>query len=59
VKNVERDRLMPTRGTLSVEKATRLLGYQPKNPVDVGFPKYVEWYLDMERSRASKKRPGQ
>jgi nucleoside-diphosphate-sugar epimerase len=59
VKNVERDRLMPQRGTLSVEKATRVLGFQPKNPIDVGFTKYIQWYLDMERQRAGKKaRPG-
>lgn len=53
VKNVTRDKLMPTRGTLSVDKATRLLGYRPKNPIDVGFPKYIEWYLDMNRNRAA------
>lgn len=44
VEYVERDKLMPFRGTLSVEKAERLLGYAPKNPVDVGFPKYIDWY---------------
>jgi nucleoside-diphosphate-sugar epimerase len=42
-----RDRLMPFRGTLSVEKARRLIGYEPVNPVDVGFPKYVEWYRQL------------
>jgi nucleoside-diphosphate-sugar epimerase len=47
VESVERDRLMPERGTLSVEKARRLLGYDPQNPIDVGFPKYIEWYLKM------------
>ena len=44
VEYVERDRLMPFRGTLSVDKAARLLGYAPQNPIDVGFPKYIEWY---------------
>jgi nucleoside-diphosphate-sugar epimerase len=42
---VERDKLMPERGTLNVDKAKRLLGYAPKNPIDVGYPKYIEWYL--------------
>jgi nucleoside-diphosphate-sugar epimerase len=41
---VERDKLMPFRGTLSVDKARRLLGYAPKNPIDVGLRKYIEWY---------------
>jgi nucleoside-diphosphate-sugar epimerase len=44
VESIERDRLMPFRGTLSVAKATRLLGYQPKYPIDTGFEKYIEWY---------------
>lgn len=41
---VERDKLMPVRGTLSVKKARERLGYAPKNPIEVGFPKYIEWY---------------
>ncbi len=45
VENVVRDHLMPQRGTLSVEKARRMIGFEPKNPIDVGFPKYIEWYL--------------
>ena len=47
VEHVERDQLMPFRGTLSVEKARRLLGYEPENPVEVGFPKYIEWYRQL------------
>lgn len=39
-----RDGLMPERGTLSIEKAKRLLGYEPKWPLDKGFVKYIEWY---------------
>jgi len=46
---VERDRLMPVRGTLSVEKARNLIGYKPKNPVEIGFPKYIEWYKQLQR----------
>ena len=47
VESVERDKLMPFRGTLSVEKAARLLGYLPKNPIETGFPKYIEWYRQL------------
>lgn len=41
-----RDRLMPERGTLSIEKARRMLGYAPANPIEVGFEKYIGWYKD-------------
>jgi nucleoside-diphosphate-sugar epimerase len=44
----ERDNLMPVRGTLSVDKATRLLGYEPKFPLEVGMPKYINWYRNLD-----------
>jgi len=44
VEYVERDRLMPVRGTLSIDKAARLLGYAPTHPIEIGFAKYIEWY---------------
>lgn len=53
VEHKERDRLMPERGTLSVEKARRLLGYAPENPIDVGIPKYVDWYRQLVGSAAA------
>jgi nucleoside-diphosphate-sugar epimerase len=39
-----RDSLMPERGTLSVEKAKRQLGYQPQYPLEKGFVHYIQWY---------------
>jgi nucleoside-diphosphate-sugar epimerase len=42
--SVKRDRLMPERGTLSVAKAKKFLGYEPEFPIDVGLPRYIEWY---------------
>lgn len=45
---VERDKLMPFRGTLSVEKARKMIGYAPKNPIETGFPKYIQWYKDLD-----------
>lgn len=42
-----RDMLMPERGTLSIEKAKRLLGYKPDNPLEEGFVKYIQWYKDL------------
>ena len=50
VKYIERDRLMPFRGTLSVKKAKDLLGYVPRNPIEVGFPKYIQWYRELDPS---------
>ena len=47
---VERDKLMPFRGTLSVKKARQLLGYNPANPIEVGFPKYIKWYKELDPS---------
>lgn len=47
VESIERDKLMPVRGTLSVRKAKELLGYEPQNPIEVGFPKYIQWYRDL------------
>ena len=39
-----KDSLTPNRGTLNVDKARNLLGYQPQNPIEVGYPKYIQWY---------------
>jgi nucleoside-diphosphate-sugar epimerase len=39
-----RDTLMPERGTLSIDKARRLIGYEPEYPVDRGFVDYILWY---------------
>jgi nucleoside-diphosphate-sugar epimerase len=52
VEYVKRDQLMPYRGTLSTSKAVRLLGYAPQHPIDVGFPKYIQWYEQLARASA-------
>ena len=44
VRNVERDKLTPKRGTLNVDKAKDLIGYNPNWPLDRGYPQYIEWY---------------
>ena len=44
VKYQPRDSLMPERGTLSVDKARRLLGYEPQFPLETGFVRYIDWY---------------
>jgi len=49
VEYVERDKLMPFRGTLSAKKARNLLGYQGMIPIEMGFPKYIQWYKELSR----------
>jgi len=39
-----KDKLMPERGTLSIDKAKRLIGYKPEYPIEKGFVKYIKWY---------------
>ncbi len=46
VNHAERDRLMPLRGTLSVDKARKLLGYAPEFPIETGFERYISWYKE-------------
>ena len=48
-----RDKLMPTRGTLCVDKAKRLIGYEPKYPLEKGFVKYINWYKEFFRNNVS------
>jgi nucleoside-diphosphate-sugar epimerase len=50
VEYTDRDKLMPFRGTLSIKRAQGLLGYAPQNPIEVGFPKYIQWYRELMRS---------
>lgn len=52
VERNERDGLMPVRGTLCVDKAKALLGYQPSYPIDKGFPLYIDWYRNFVSSEA-------
>jgi nucleoside-diphosphate-sugar epimerase len=47
VKHQPRDGLMPERGTLSIEKAKQLIGYEPQYPLEKGFVRYMDWYRQM------------
>jgi nucleoside-diphosphate-sugar epimerase len=47
---VPKDKLMPDRGTLSVEKAKNLIGYEPQYPLERGFEQYVNWYRTLKGS---------
>ena len=50
VKNKARDRLMPSRGTLSMDKARQLLGFTPQCPLEKGYPRYIQWYMNLFNS---------
>jgi len=44
-----KDKLTPDRGTLSVEKAKKLIGYDPQFPLDKGYVDYINWYKEFYR----------
>jgi len=57
VRSIPKDTLTPDRGTLSVEKARSLVGYEPSWPLDRGYQQYIEWYKDLfERNPDLRKR---
>lgn len=48
VNYLPKDVLMPDRGTLSIEKARKLIGYNPKNPLEKGYVRYINWYKEAQ-----------
>jgi nucleoside-diphosphate-sugar epimerase len=44
VNYVPKDKLMPERGTLSGDKARKLLDYAPQHTLDTGYVDYINWY---------------
>ncbi len=44
IKYTKRDKLIPYRGTLSVKKAEKLIGYKAKYPIETGVKKLISWY---------------
>jgi len=39
-----RDKLMPNRGTLCIDKARQMIGFSPQFPLERGFVEYINWY---------------
>ena len=35
---------MPERGTLSIDKARKLIDYNPEWKIETGYQKYIDWY---------------
>jgi nucleoside-diphosphate-sugar epimerase len=46
VQHLPKDKLVPERGTLCVDKAKELIGYTPQYPLEKGFVKYINWYKE-------------
>ena len=44
IQKKERDKLMPERGTLSIEKAKKLINYEPSWKLEKGYKEYIKWY---------------
>ncbi len=47
VEHVERDKLMPVRGTLAAAKARHVLGYAPQFDLETGMDRYIAWYRQL------------
>ena len=39
-----REKFMPERGTLNIQKAKELIGYTPNYSIENGYIKYIDWY---------------
>jgi nucleoside-diphosphate-sugar epimerase len=48
IEYVDRDELMPLRGTLNIDRARRLLGFNPQYPLERGFSEYIAWYRSLD-----------
>jgi len=53
VQYLPKDKLMPKRGTLSIDKARKMIGYNPQYPLEIGFVKYIEWYKELYDRQSS------
>ena len=41
-----KDKLMPKRGTLSIQKAKKILNFEPEWDIKRGYSNYIRWYID-------------
>ena len=44
----DKEPFTPKRGTLDISKAKNILGYKPQNSIEEAYPKYIDWYKDLE-----------
>lgn len=43
----KRDKLVPIRGTLNIDKAKDLLNFKPSWSLEKGYPNYIKWYKNL------------
>ena len=36
----------PKRGTLEIERAKKLIGFEPKKPINIGYSSFCDWYIE-------------
>ena len=53
-KKIDRNNLMPLRGTLSMKKAKLLLNFKSKWKLEEGYKQYIEWYLKFFENNKNK-----
>ena len=51
VNYVKRDKLMPVRGTLSTQKAKKLINYKSQWPLIKGYKNYIDWYVKFFKNK--------
>ena len=39
-----KEKLIPSRGTLDISKAKKILDFNPNYPIEIGYRKYINWY---------------
>lgn len=54
IKKTDRDKLMPYRGTLSMNKAKSLLNLKSNWPLEKGYKRYIEWYINFFQDNKNK-----
>ena len=41
-----RNKIKPIRGALSTERASKILNFRPQWPLEIGYKRYCEWYVE-------------
>ena len=54
IKRVDRDDLMPYRGTLSMNKAKSLLNLKSNWELEKGYKRYIDWYINFFQNNKNK-----
>jgi len=55
IKHLPKDKLIPQRGTLGIDKARKLIGYNPQYPLERGLAKYIDWYKSVWKRHTKQK----